>query len=225
MAFALIDHTIASSTAGFSVTSSGINTTGADLITIMVSDSSAFFATIVLSDNKTNTWTARTFYDDGGNPAGKLFYCVSPSVGSGHTFSIATGRFPTIAIAAWSGSHATPVDQETGTVTTATTISTGSITPSVDNCLVIAACAVQSQIPVVSAGTPVMLDSVAESGNAWGAGLAYEIQTTATAGGVTFSHASSTHWAATIISFKPATGGGGGATYPGWFTASKGGWF
>ena len=69
--------------------SSAIDTTGANLIVVMAS----YYRTVPASDftdSKGNTWTALTerILPD---IAARIFYCVNPTVGTGHTFSFADG--------------------------------------------------------------------------------------------------------------------------------------
>lgn len=66
-----------------------IDTTGADLIVIGVQQSSFITFNIPApTDNKGNTYTA---IDQSSNVQGAstaLFYCINPTVGSGHTFNV-----------------------------------------------------------------------------------------------------------------------------------------
>ncbi len=99
-------------------TSSAIDTTGANFIVVNVSGCSAGTGcdinSGILSDSKMNTWTRLT--PQGSNAFATLFYSASPTVGSGHTFTI-TATVPAVAvqIIALSGVKATaPFDQQTG---------------------------------------------------------------------------------------------------------------
>ena len=98
-------HTGAASANNNSVTTSAIDTTSADLIVVAVAWS-VDEAPATVTDSKSNTWSGTTRYSggSGGNANIYLFYCVSPTVGSGHTFSFTdTGGFPAIAVVAVSG--------------------------------------------------------------------------------------------------------------------------
>jgi len=90
-------------------TSSAIDTTGANLIVAWIAG--ADFAT--LTDNKGNSFTDLT--DPSGSPRGGFKYRISPTVGTGHTFTGASG-VPVI-IQAWKKNSGTPVaDVDTGGV-------------------------------------------------------------------------------------------------------------
>lgn len=120
-------------------TSGSIDTTGANLIVIL--GNSAFGGLGTPSDNKSNTWTALTEY--GGNYKQRIWYCSSPTVGSGHTFSasISFGRY---SVLAFSGAETTSVfTAENGGTDGGTgvdTIQTGSVTPNGANDLFVAGC-------------------------------------------------------------------------------------
>lgn len=125
-------------------TSPVIDTTGATFLVINVGN---FFAggAVTVSDSKSNTWTALTPSGAGSTEAqSTLYYAANPTVGSGHTFSATsvTNSFISASIAAFNGVRTTsPFDpgienHATGTATSAK--ATGSITPSVNGCLLIA---------------------------------------------------------------------------------------
>ena len=68
-------------------TSPAIDTTGVKVIAISVSYLAG--TTITVSDNKSNgNATALTAYGGGANNTVQIFYWLSPTVGSGHTFTI-----------------------------------------------------------------------------------------------------------------------------------------
>jgi hypothetical protein len=117
-----------------------LDTTTADLIVVVMTGGS--FVTPV--DSNGNTWTLAKHQSSGGN-AGEvsIWYCLNPTVGAGHTFTL-TPSFNTHAISAWSGSAPGGFDQQNGTSLIPSdgvtlTQSTGSITPTADNELLIAA--------------------------------------------------------------------------------------
>src|SRR5207249_3237049 len=68
-----------------------------------------------------------------------IWYVYAPTVGSGHTFTCSTGSatYPAITVAAFAGAASSPFDVENGNGTQNTTASTGSITPTQDNDLII----------------------------------------------------------------------------------------
>lgn len=183
-------------------TTGSIDTTGASFLVLNVAWYDPGTAPTI-SDSKSNTWSALTKQTSTGSS--RLYYCASPSVGSGHTFSAnGTGSYPSIQVLAFSGSHGTPFDQQNGAASAGATLATGSITPSEDNELVIAGLVHGDNL-----GGAVSIDggftaykNAFSSGNNMGGGIAYLIQTTATAANPSWSVTTSTQLAATIASFK-----------------------
>lgn len=133
----LIDH----GSVGLGVnggTGLSLNTSGSNFILIAAS----FFSSTALtaSDNKGNAYTPLTRSTNTTyNPSVQLFYCYSPSAGSGHTFTITcTGGYVSIAVVTFSGVAASPFDGENGNnAGITTTIQPGSVTPSQPNALII----------------------------------------------------------------------------------------
>ena len=105
MAFSLIAHT-ATGSAG---TTSGINTTGANLIVVTV----AYDTQSGVSDSNGNTWTALTAQSGSQDGNARMYYCFNPTVGAGHTFTSAQG-YGAICVSAWSGAATSPQDQQNG---------------------------------------------------------------------------------------------------------------
>jgi hypothetical protein len=184
------------------VTSDAIDTTGANLIVIAIS---RWTAVVTVSDNKSNTYTPLTLRQVTSNNANQLFYCASPTVGTGHTFTgAATGSFPSIAVVAASGAALVPFDQENGATATASSLATGSITPSENNCLVIAGVAANGTSFGINGGFTAAASDYA-AGVHVGGGIAYLVQTTAAAANPTWTWTGgSSPVAATIASFKAA---------------------
>lgn len=112
-------------------TTSGIDTSSAKLIVIAVL---WFTGTPTVSDSKGNTWTALTTVASGSSGGtqyfARLYYCINPTVGTGHTFS-ATANFTVIDVRAFSCT-ATPVFDVEATgagSTSAATFQPSTITP------------------------------------------------------------------------------------------------
>src|SRR5262245_32762550 len=99
MAFTLIGSVSASSTNGNSVTTGSLDTTGANLVVVVFSSYQG--GTIVnVTDNKSNTYSNRTVYQFSGDSRVRLSYVASPSVGTGHTFTVSgSGIYPALAVA------------------------------------------------------------------------------------------------------------------------------
>lgn len=217
MAFALISNAAAAtSDSVLPATTTGIDTTGANLIVIITAHyHETGRGPVTVSDSKGNTWTALTTYV-AGDPGCKVqpFYSASPTVGTGHTFTASTAAGATyhvIAVAAFSGAHATPYDTINGASSAgATSLAAGSITPSQDNCLVICGMGYEDSTAASVDSGMSATNTIASTANNEGCGLAYKIQTTAAAINPTWSWTNSVACASAVFSFKAAAGGGGG---------------
>lgn len=213
MAWSLIAHTAAGASSGNdnSVTTSGINTTGADLIVVGTVQYEGGAVLGTLTDSKGNTWTALTAQTVASDPYSRLYYCLAPAVGTGHTFTFAgTFIFPAIFVAAFSGSSAFDVQAGSAAASQAGSFTSASITPSQNGDLII-------NLMGAGAGTSFAIDSGFtttdtlnfNSGVAYGGGLAYLFQTTAAAVTPAWTWTGSANVAVPEAAFK---GSGGGAT-------------
>lgn len=198
------------------VTTGAIDTTGADCIFAAV----GYYAGgsgPTMSDSKTNSWSSiRTRVNN--NIVNRLYRCLPSSVGTGHTFTFSgTGVYPAISILAFSGvKQTTPDDQFSDAIaSSASVISTGSITPSEDNEVLIACVGVDhgstGPIPNAIDGGFTLGDCIAiSSGACEGVGIGYLIQTSVAAANPQFTISdSSAYLAAIIASIFSAAGGGG----------------
>jgi hypothetical protein len=180
-------------------TTAAINTTGADFIVVGI----AADVGRTLSDNKGNTWTALTASSSAGPglSTARLFYCKSPTVGTGHTFT-ASINYASVFAMAFSGSGTIPFDVEIGAVTTsATSLAAGNLTPSQNNSLVVALLTEGPTLasPTISTGFTVSDSIAGVSGTAYGGVLVYELQSTATARNATWTWATGAEEAATRV--------------------------
>lgn len=120
-----IAGTVGGSTNSSSITTIAIDTTGANLIVISVSS----YASAAPTDSKSNTWLPLTIQNS-GSAINRLFYCINPIVGSGHTFTINTASsYPVISVVAAASAGPWIVQGESGTFAVVTTIQPGSLTP------------------------------------------------------------------------------------------------
>lgn len=208
MAIALVANVGAGSATSNNVTTGSIDTTGADLIVIVVS---AYGGAPTLSDSKGNTWTARTSY--GPIHVCKIYYCASPTVGSGHTFTLTSSTlYPTVNVAAFSGTHATPYDVENGYAEVgapSTTGQPGSVTPSEDNEVLITGTTHASTVSSIGSSFTITDNIAYGAGTNIGGAMAYKIQTSAGAENPTWTYGSAQYFTASIATFK--AGGGGAA--------------
>jgi hypothetical protein len=191
-------------------TSSGaeIDTTGADLLVMAIADYQAGPG-LTISDSKANTWHPLTSYAVTGSSRIKLYWSVPTSVGSGHNFAGASGggTYPALALAAFSGSNASPFDVEAGASGTSSTASAGSgITPSQGQELIIAAVSINANTASsINSSFIIPTEAPARAyvpGTAFGVAIAYKIQTAAAAVDPDWTLSGSADWAAAIASFK-----------------------
>jgi hypothetical protein len=176
--------TLAGGSAGFtfigSVNHSGsgptsaVDTTGARLIVIHT-----FFHPEVPVDSYGNTYTPVA----GVSPGAKLWYCIDPTVGASHTFDTNTTDFSPICVEYFGATGTISLDTYNSGSGTGTA-QPGSITPSVNNCVVIAdigSNATSGNTPSVDSGFTQTAALPFIGGTSYGGGIAYKIQTTAAA--------------------------------------------
>ncbi len=193
-AITLLTHVCAFSGDTNTVTTTTINTTGATLLVVTISDYQAALAQAVPSDSKMNTWTSLTTYNADLSVRVTTSYVANPTVGTLHTFT-ATGSvaYPSICVASFSGVVSmSPLDQQHGQggVAAATTLQPGSITPSQNNELVITGLAFDTSGTVsIDSGFTITDQTDYMPGAAFGAALAYIVQTTAGAVNPTWTFA------------------------------------
>lgn len=195
--------------------SSAIDTTGATLLlAALLWYTGGSFVSFV--DTKGNTWVALTQYSS-TNRGVRLYYVLSPTVGSGHTFTL-SASFGSFALAAFSGVTAFDSGKDSGDFSNSTTTQQpGSLTPSENNCLVIGAATVGdttvNTAPTIDAPFATS-DAFGWDGNGVGGGLWYDIQTTAGARNPTVTGVSG-EIATALAVFKGPGGGGGGGSHAG----------
>ena len=222
MAFSLIANVGASSTDAADVTTGAIDTTGADFIVAAAIGNYDFAG--APTDSKGNTWTGLTEQVVFGGERVVLFYTVPASVGTGHTFALSTAtKLPALCVAAFSGGHQTaPFDQENGADTFGSTLNTGSITPSQDDCLIVTGIAF-NVAGTLSIGSGFSITNQQDkTANSRGGGLAWRTLSPAAAINPQLQHSpGGSSMATRIASFKPAGGGGGGGFQPAWARGSN----
>jgi hypothetical protein len=196
-------------------TTSGIDTTGADFIVVVLSYYSGLSPDPVVSDNKGNTYIERTAYENNDRGV-QVFYIENANVGSGHTFTCSSGAIfaPLVKVHAFSGVHLSAAfDVENGAFTASgTSLAPGSITPTGSGRLVISGLCVNDQTgPISENASMTESTTVAVVGTNLGGGTGWLIQGAASAINPLWSWTDSGIAAsATIASFKPAVAPGGG---------------
>ena len=98
-----------------------------------------YFATITVSDSKSNVWVPLTPHT-AGSAKHQFFFAANPVVGTGHTFTV-TGAavYPGLVVHAYAGSVRAPVfESENGAAGSSGTSRTpGSVTPTVNGSLIV----------------------------------------------------------------------------------------
>jgi hypothetical protein len=202
----LVASSSARSTDGNSITTGANDTTGATFLVATIGDYGLSSTTTVV-DSKGNTWTQLNVLTALSSVHNSIFYCESPIVGAGHTFTAnGTTSYPSICVAAFAGVGATPFDQQNGTANggSGTTLTTGSVTPGTDNQLVIAALGFTDSGAAIDSGFTIVQQQPNVSSESIGSALAYKVQTTAAAVNPEWSWGSSATAAAVIATFEKA---------------------
>lgn len=185
------------------VTTTGVDTSGADLIVIfVVAGGGTGGPNNTPTDSKSNTWTPLTKNNLAARGI-RAFYSQNPTVGSGHTFTYSeAGSFPSIAMMAFSGSSASPFDVEnTNNGVDVSSLTSGSVTPNNDNSLIVNATLTETTGSGITKGTLgssyVNQGFVTPSGGNEGVSYGYIIQTSAAATNPTWTFDASNHVAIT----------------------------
>lgn len=187
----LIAHTAkAGNTSG--VLTDAIDSSGANFCAI---GTTQFGSIVAPTDSKSNTWTALTSRTVGGATSA-IYYAQNATTGSGHTFQVSgTLNFAGIAVKCFSNvKTSSSKDQDTGNAGTGFTSSKpGSVTPTEDGELIIAALGIGGTGLTslsINLGFSIDGDSVLfNSGANYGQSLAYLVQPTAGAIDLTWSWA------------------------------------
>lgn len=205
-------------------TTTGIDTTGCDLLVVIVTRYSGSSAP-TLSDSKSNVWTALGETTQGSDGAVRMYYCQSPTVGAGHSFTVSgSSTYSTVGFIGFSGSASSPFDTgiESGASSGifTTTLQPGSVTPSVNGALLVVAEMFNNSSSAtvsIDSGFTEAFERAPVSGQSYGTAMSYLVQLTAAAINptVTISAPAGTEYMGLrIASFKPA--GGGASFSPAW---------
>lgn len=126
-------------------TTASIITTGATLLVAIAGYTNAGSPTI--SDSKGNTWILLVS-EIGSASTLSLWYCLTPTGGTGHTFTATGGTAVSMCIAAFD--TATTYDIKVANAATGITLQAGSITPNNNNSLIISAASGSAGVGAVS---------------------------------------------------------------------------
>lgn len=183
-------------------TTASQDTTGANFIVIGIGKTGS----PTVSDSKSNTWTALT--DNGQD---RIYYCENPTVGSGHTFDVnGASTYSTIHVLWASGAAASSSfdvqNANSDTSASFNTLTTGSITPSVNGELLIVMSANDSSgnATSITDSFTLMTAQPFTGGVNYGARMAYLIQGSAAAINPTVTFTGNCGMYLSIAGFKPA---------------------
>jgi len=178
-----------------------VDTTGASVLVVSASGFQSFGSTGTLTDSKSNTWVGLTERGSNGNAFQRLWYCENPTVGSGHTFTIAGGAYGTFEVAAFSGAKISGVyDTSTGTLGSSASAQPGSVTPANADSLFVVGLAYQNNGATLSSIDSGFTIANNESGGGVIQGaLAYLIQSGTTAENPTWTLSGSDNWVTSIV--------------------------
>lgn len=191
-----------------------IDTTGADLIVIVTGGYIAAGGVAAASDSKGNIWVTQgstALYPH----AVEVFYCLAPTVGTGHTFTV-TGSFlsPPIVVYAFAGA----VSWEAFSSAVGTSpLASGGLTPSEAGALIVTGVCAQT-LPATVMPLGFSLTSIAGGTGAIPAAAAWRVQSTAAFVNPTWSDSGSPGFNVQTHIFLPADGGVGSGHLP-MFTA------
>lgn len=192
---------------GDDITSGPLDTTGAKLLVVIL-ESYNSSTEPVITDNASNTYVTTLTARDSAQARIHIVYKILPTTNAAHTFtSTGTDSFSSFTVLAFGGPSAVTVDVQNGHASgSGTTEQPGSITPSVDNCVLITAMC----IDVLQIAAPTINLSFNQNGFVnvaagahFGEVAAYQIQTTATARNPTWTLDITSTCSSAIVSFKP----------------------
>lgn len=227
MTWTLVAHTAAHKSAT-PLTTTGINTTGSDLIVIIASSYSGNTDPTITDSNSNTITSAGTAPTAGGLAREHIWYIKSPTVGAAHTFTATNGQFLSLHIMAFSGSDTTaPLDQyNSAGVSSASSVQPGSVTPTTDGQLLITGLTsgeTSGSIMSIDSGFSIVDWFTFSSGSWFATASAYAVQATAAAINPTWSWTGSSYAATAIASFKAAAGTDANVNLSGTSTTSAAG--
>lgn len=216
MSFSLLAHTSTFGTNGG--TTSAINTTGANLIVLVLSSQGAVMGTF--SDSQGNTYINVTD-EPASSGSSQIWYCSSPSTSASHTFTVSGANlFAWMGVMVFSGAKSTSAaDQHNVNRGSGTTIQPGSVTGTQSPCLVIASVCTEAAGTLSIDSSFAITDQKALVGSVnYTGAAAWLVQPTATAVNPTWTSTSSASLSATQVTFLPP-----GSTSQAMFGKSAGG--
>lgn len=207
MAIALVTSVAAQSLIGLTVTTAGVDTTGANGIFCVTSQ---YLNSQAPTDSKSNTYTLVAVY--GSTFKVSIYACFSPSVGSSHTFTLTFvgTTYPAIAAMAFSGLLTSSGQDGSATGQadqTVDNIQPGSITASAADVFITGFSYNATPAPSINSSfvIPSGLTLPTSAGAALGIGAAYKFSSGAE--NPTWSTGASDLRSVIMAAFKPSAGG------------------
>jgi hypothetical protein len=191
-------------------TTPSFNSSGASLLVVAIAYNQG--CGLAFTDSLANVWTALPPITLANNyPIGQIWYAASPNVGSAQTITLTSpgyNCYATVFFTAWSGTSASPYDNQIGRVLDGVSSATpGSITPAASNELVVSFLSSQNGATTgigVSGGIS-LLDVTCESRTGRCGGFGYTVQTTATTINPTWVQSASTAMTTAVAAFQAGT--------------------
>lgn len=148
-AITVLAQTCKGSSNGTSVTTTAINTKGATLIFLSEGYASGGGGTV--SDSQSNTPSGLA-NPSTGDISYISYYYVNPITSTSHTFSVSGGTSPALCVIAASGTIPSPLDVQNSNAGSSATLTTGNVTPSQFNEILLSGIAGKFSTTGLSAG-------------------------------------------------------------------------
>ena len=201
----------------------GLDTTGMNLLVWTHADNGG--AAPTMTDSKGNTFVLQQRYVPVA-VSESLYYCINPTVGTGHTFTCAkTGGSNSGQVRSYSaangGFDVSAIDLAFGSAT----LLPGPVTPTTNDQLIVTAMNfdVAASVPTINGGFTNVLGDVGSGGTYLGSCSADLIQTTAAAADPTWTHPSTNNLYGIIATFKANAGPSQGSASGSFFFAGVAG--
>ena len=200
-----------------SVTTSAMDSTGADTIIVSVQTYNTTVPLTAISDSKSNLFV-QLAHNNFGVYDQRIFVCRNPTVGASHTFSFSTGSasYAVVSAAAFSGVGVLSANDYTD-ASSASSVSAGPLTATSNGSLFYFSIGTGSTVTQssVSGGFTEITDVAGVPGSWMGLHTSYKIQSSAGSENPTATLSGTDTMNATLLMFDPlpAAGGGGAGTY------------
>ncbi len=164
--------------------SANLDTTGADALFLNVSRDVSSSVSLTVLDSLANTWIPLTRQTSFGNFSNQWYYCLNPTVGVSHNFrveNVSANIFPSFVVHAWAGNGTISFGGETGAVGATSTLQPGSLTPSVNDALLLSGVSYFTNTGTVTVDQSYTSTFIEANPNYGGTSAAYLVQPIAAA--------------------------------------------